>query len=172
MLLLPLLRPLALTLALAAGAVTGFAIRDLTKAPFDADAALGAGYVARVEPTRLTAFCPECEGGPMLDVQLGRQSDGTEDRVRRGVTTMAQLEAQCAARQAGCRIEGVAVEPAVGWLSTYRAGTRFAHTLVVLRDGDLLTMRSIAADSATARRNADILLRTLVPTIVGPPTRE
>ena len=168
----PLLRRFVGLLGLVIVPATGFAIHDLTKAPFDAQATLGEGYVARAEPRRLTVFCAECEGSPMIDVQLGRQSDGTEDRVRRGETTMAQLEAQCQARQAACRLSAVPVDPAVGWMTTYRAGAMYAHTVVVLRDGDLLTARSLAGDSMTARRNVDALLRTLIPVVVGDAPRD
>ncbi|MCC7054612.1 MAG: hypothetical protein IT355_15180 [Gemmatimonadaceae bacterium] len=147
---------------------TGFAIHDLTQAGFDPAAQLGAGYVARTEPARLTMLCAECAGAPMLDVRLGRQDDGTEGRVRAGTTTMADLEAVCRSRSPSCRIEAVRVAPAVGWMSSYRFGEQYAHTVIVLRDGDLLTIRSLAADSVVARRNADLLVARLVPAIVGP----
>ena len=39
---------------------------------------------------------------------------------------------------------------------------------IVLRDGDLLTIRSLAGDAATASRNARILVEALAPRIVGP----
>ena len=146
---------------------TGFATHDLTRVRFDATRALGAGYLARVEPQRMTFVCGECKGGPMLDVLLGRQDDGTEGRVRAGTTTMAELEAICQMRSPSCRIALVRVAPAVGWMSSYRLGAQFAHTVVVLRDGDLLTIRSIAGDSTVARRNADALVARLVPMVVG-----
>jgi hypothetical protein len=156
----------AIVLALVGGA-TGFAVHDFTQLRFDPDAAIAPGYLMRAEPERMTLVCSQCAGSPMIDVRLGRQDDGTEARVRAGATTMAQLEAQCQARDPACRIEAVKVAPAVGWLSSYRFGEQYAHTLVVLRDGDLLTVRSLASDRQAARRNADVLLEKLVPRVVG-----
>jgi hypothetical protein len=74
----------SLLLAAVWPSATGFAIHDLTKAPFDPTTALGMGYIARVEPTRLTMMCPDCIGSPTIDVQLGRQDDGTEGASVRG----------------------------------------------------------------------------------------
>ncbi|MBK6307055.1 MAG: hypothetical protein IPF87_23140 [Gemmatimonadetes bacterium] len=157
----------SLLLAAVWPSATGFAIHDLTKAPFDPTTALGMGYIARVEPTRLTMMCPDCIGSPTIDVQLGRQDDGTEGRFRAGTTTVSQLETACRAREASCRIERLQVEPAVGWMSSYRMGAQFAHTTVVLRDGDLLTVRTQASDSASDRRNADAMVVKLVRGVVG-----
>ena len=145
----------------------GFATHDLTSVRFDAKRTLGAEYLTRVERDRMTLACTECTGGPIIDVRLGRQDDGTEGRVRSGTTTMANLEAICQTRSPSCRIEAVRVTPAVGWMSSYRFGEQYAHTVIVLRDGDLLTIRALASDSTAARRNADALVAQLVPMIVG-----
>jgi hypothetical protein len=158
---------LALLLASSAPLPPGFAIRDLTKVPFDAAATLGGGYLSRVEADRMTLMCSDCAGRPVIDVRIGRQEDGTEGRVRDGTTTMAQLESTCKAREPSCRIEALRVAPAVGWMSSYRFGEQFSHTIVVLRDGDLLTIRSMSEDPVTARRNADALVGSLVRTVVG-----
>lgn len=58
--------------------------------------------------------------------------------------------------------------PAVGWISLYRTGAMSGATAIVLRDGELLTIRSLAGDAATASRNARILVEALAPRIVGP----
>ena len=158
---------LSVVIGLVPSLATGFAIHDLTKLPFEPATALGTGYLARTDSARLSMVCTGCTGYPMLDVLLGRQDDGTEGRVRSGVTTIAQLDATCKSRMASCRIDSVAVAPAVGWMSSYRLGAQFAHTIVVIRDGDLLTIRSLAGDSTVARHNADVLLTTVVPAIVG-----
>lgn len=145
----------------------GFAVRDLGTLAADAKAVLGGRYAARAEAARLTLMCPECEGAPMIDVLLGRQADGTEERVRSGATPIARLEALCRQRNPECRLTGLSVAPAVGWISLYRMGAMSGATAVVLRDGDLLTIRSLASDEATASRNARILVETLAPRIVG-----
>ncbi|CAO4152080.1 hypothetical protein GPNCGGLF_LOCUS3810 [Methylorubrum aminovorans] len=146
----------------------GFAVRDLTSVAAEAKTALGGRYAARAEPARLTLLCTECEGAPMIDVLLGRQADGTEERVRSGQTPVARLEALCRQRNPECRLTGLSVAPAVGWISLYRTGAMSGATAIVLRDGDLLTIRSLAGDAATASRNARILVEALAPRIVGP----
>ncbi|MFF8800849.1 MULTISPECIES: hypothetical protein [unclassified Methylobacterium] len=146
----------------------GFAVRDLTAIASKAKAALGSGYAARAEAARLTLVCTACEGSPMIDVLLGRQADGTEERVRSGQTPIARLEALCRQRSPECRVTGLSVAPAVGWISRYRMGTMSGATAILLRDGDLLTIRSLAGDEATASRNARTLVEALGPRIVGP----
>lgn len=160
---------LAVALLLAAGlsSAGGFAVHDLTQSTFDPAVSLGKEYLARSAADRITMVCTGCEGAPMLDVQLGRQTDGTEERVRTGVTTIGQLEALCRSRDPACRMEMVSVAPAVGWMSTYKLGAQYAHTVVILRDGDRLVIRSLSADQPSARRNVDVLLAKLVPEIVG-----
>lgn len=148
-------------------AATGFAIHDLTRLPVDAATILGPGYVARADSARIIMMCEGCAGTPLVDVRLGRQDDGTEARVRAGTTTVAQLEALCQRRDPACRMTALQVEPAVGWMSSYALGAQSAHTVVVLRDGDLLTIRTLSSDAAIARRNADLLVTKLVPVVVG-----
>jgi hypothetical protein len=146
----------------------GFALRDLTGLEPAAKSALGGRFAARAEAARLTLLCAACEGSPMIDVLLGRQADGTEGRVRSGETPIASLEALCRQRDPECRLTGLSVAPAVGWISLYRMGSMSGATAIVLRDGDLLTIRSLAGDAATASRNARTLVQALVPRIVGP----
>lgn len=146
----------------------GFAVRDLATVADEAKTALGGGYAARADAARLTLLCTACAGAPMIDVLLGRQADGTEERVRSGQTPIARLEALCRQRDPECRLTGLLVAPAVGWISTFRMGSMSGATAIVLRDGDLLTIRSLAGDAATASRNARTLVERLAPRIVGP----
>jgi hypothetical protein len=160
----PALRMLAVVLCTT---VPGFAHHDLTKLPVDPAAVLGEGFEARADSARVLMTCPGCAGAPIAEIRLGRQDDGTEARVRAGTTTPATLEGLCRQRDPACRIQGLDVSPAVGWMSSYRLGEQSAHTVIVLRDGDLLTIRSISTDAAVARRNAEMLVSKLVPVIVG-----
>ncbi|WP_020180774.1 hypothetical protein [Methylopila sp. M107] len=157
---------LALLTATAAHA-EGFAVRDLTSVVDEAKAALGPGFQHRAAPERLTLMCLTCEGGPMVDVLLGRQPDGTEQRVRSGETTFESLERRCKEREPACRLSGLDVAPAVGWITSYPMGKTFGATAVVIRDGDLLTIRSIASSANAARANAETLASKLAPQIVG-----
>jgi hypothetical protein len=157
---------------IAAGAqAEGFAQRDLRTVAGEAtaslEASLGGRIASRAEPGRLTLTCPDCAGGPMIDLLIGRQTDGTEERVRSGRTSMAQLEALCQARSPDCRLSGLPVAPAVGWITTYAIGRTAGSTAIILRDGDMLTIRSLASDGAIARRNAETLARSVAPRIVG-----
>lgn len=67
----------------------GFAIHDLTPIGNAAAAAFGPGYIFRAEPEPVSLHCPECNGGSMIAIPLRTQTDGTEERVRSGVNTMA-----------------------------------------------------------------------------------
>lgn len=146
----------------------GFAIKDLSQASAHAASALGGRFVHRAAPQRLTLSCPTCEGAPAVDILLGRQADGTEERLRSGQTSIARLQELCRAKNPECTISAVDVAPAVGWISAYRlGGAMWGSTAVVLRDGDLLTVRSIASDGAVARRNAETIVKAVAPKIVG-----
>ncbi|MEH3143818.1 MAG: hypothetical protein PGN34_00295 [Methylobacterium frigidaeris] len=153
--------------AATAARAEGFAARDLTTVADAARTALGGRFAARAEPRRLTLTCPECDGAPVVDLQLGRQTDGTEGRVRSGQTSVEQLEALCRARSPECRLSGLSVAPAVGWTSTYPLGAGAGATAVILRDGDLLTIRVLAGTRAVAAGHVETLVRTLAPRIVG-----
>lgn len=145
----------------------GFAVQNLTGLADDAKRALGDGYAARAEPQRLTLMCLGCPGGPMVDLQLGRQTDGTEERVRSGETSVAQLEALCRAKSPECRLSALGVAPAVGWISAYPIGKTAGATAIVLRGGDRLTIRAVAETSEAATRQVEALVRTVAPRIVG-----
>ena len=159
---------LGLFLLLASPALAeGFAVTDLTTLTAIPDDLLGGPTISRAQPARLTLLCLECGDGSAVDVLLGRQDDGTEGRVRSGETSVAELEALCRASDPACRVEGLAAGPAVGWISSHAIGGTFGNTAVILRDGDLLTIRSVGPDPATTRRNADAVVATLAPLIIG-----
>lgn len=145
----------------------GFALKDLSGLPVDGTLVGDGPYIGRAEADRLTLVCFDCPGAPQVDVQLGRQDDGTEDRVRSGETSFAKLEELCQARDPACRLDGLEVAPAVGWITRYGIAGQHGTTVVVLRGGDLLTIRVLAAEPAISREVADRLLVSLVPQIVG-----
>ncbi|MEJ6392317.1 hypothetical protein V8J82_03565 [Gymnodinialimonas sp. 2305UL16-5] len=148
-------------------AAQGFAIDDLRQLSVDTSAFPGSFTAEATSADRLTIACLDCEAFVAIDVRLGRQDDGTEGRVRSGETTIDDLAAICQARDATCQLEGVNVGQAIGWVTSFE-GMRPASTTVLLRDGDLLMIRAIAADVATARRIGEITRSVLAPTIIGP----
>lgn len=154
--------------ALSTGAqAQGFVAYDLTEvAPAMTDA-LGAGFVVRAESQQLTFACTACDGEPVIRLALSQQTDGTEQRVRSGTTKIADLDRICRESNATCRISALDVAPAVGWVSSYEAGGTFGATAILLRDGDMLTIRSIAKDGASAQRGVDALLPLVRARVVG-----
>lgn len=154
------------TLLASPACADGFAITDLTKAP-DMVPVLGAGFISKVEADRVTLVCFECPGAPMIDILMGRQTDGTEDRIRSGETTMADMQSICQAREPACKINGLSVESAVGFVSTYPVLGQNGSTTVVMLGGDMLTIRSVSADPAVASAHALTLQQNLIPAITG-----
>ncbi|WP_420137846.1 hypothetical protein [Sphingomonas sp.] len=159
--------PLLATLAASAVGARGFVIKDLISQGKAAAAALGSGFQLRSTPSRLILHCTRCPGEPVVDLVLGTQPDGTEDRVRSGKTTMADLERLCRTRSPQCRITALDVKPAVGWVSAYPIGERAGATAVIIRDGQLLTIRSVANEPAQTRRNIDQLIPLVRTRIIG-----
>ncbi len=157
------------TLFVASGAAAkGFATLDLTGVGSAAAAALGPGHAVRAEPRRLILLCETCAGEPVIDISIGNQTDGTEGRVRSSATSISDLELICRARNADCRVSALEVEPAVGWVSAYPLGETAGATAVIIREGDMLIVRSLAQDLVAARRGIDRLLPVLRDRIIGP----
>jgi len=152
--LLPLLAILAATSAQA----QGFGTSDLSRLGKRAAAALGPGFKFRAEPSRLTLACDACAGAPIVDVILGKQADGTEERVRSGATTIADLEELCRSRADACRVSALEMGAAVGWVSSYPSGDREGATAVIILDGQLLTVRALATSPGAARATITRLL--------------
>lgn len=159
---------LAALLLATPAAAEGFAITDLSALTIAPDILPGHTSISRVEPARATIMCTDCgDGLTAIDVLQGRQTDGTEARFRSGETTPAMLEAQCKARAPECTLSRIDVGPATGWITTYDSGGGAGSTVVLLRDGDMLTIRSLAADAKTAQANARTVTDALAPAIVG-----
>jgi hypothetical protein len=158
----------AAMIAVATGATAqGLAMKDLTGVGQAASSALGSGFDARAEPQRITLVCMTCAGTPIVDLLIGRQADGTEERIRSGTTSMADLQQICRTRSPQCTVAELDVAPAVGWVSGYPLGDRAGATAVIIRDGDLLTVRSLAQDTASARQSIDRLLPLIRTRVVG-----
>jgi hypothetical protein len=158
-----LLAVIVVALISAQARADGFGFRDLATIAPEVSVALGSGFSHRSERQRATLICPTCEGEPSIDIQLGRQTDGTEERVRSGQTPIAKLEALCQEKNPSCRLTGLDVAPAVGWITTYSMGSLFASTVVILRGGDLLTIRSLASSGEVAQSNAEKALKAVTP---------
>jgi hypothetical protein len=141
---------------------------DLEVVAQRAQAALGQGFRPQVgNRQRVVLMCASCGGVTMVTIQIGRQTDGTEDRLRGGQTTIADLERLCQANEPTCRIQRADSGSAVGWVSTYGGASASGSTLVLLRGGDMLTVRSIAPTQEAARENVQRLQRSVLPQIIG-----
>ncbi len=138
---------LALATLASPAVAEGFASRDLTSIAGRLSAVLGKGTQAKSAPQRVTLRCEECAGAPVVDITIGRQTDGTEQRVRAGQTTMAQFGEAVPGPKPDCRISAIQVAPAVGWVSSYSMGPMQGSTAVILRDGDMLVVRTVSADA-------------------------
>jgi hypothetical protein len=144
----------------------GFATRDLARLTKDMERILGPHFTSRTKDGQVALSCLSCAGSPIVGVAVGRQNDGTEQRVREGKTTIEQLRAQCRARDPSCELAALDVAPAVGWITSYRIGSMAGATAVIIRDGDLLTIRSLSDDPAMARANA-VKMTSFARRIIG-----
>jgi hypothetical protein len=145
----------------------GFASKDLTTIERAVTDALGTGFAVQADPNRLALACMGCAGEPIIGIELGRQTDGTEDRVRSGQTKAADLEKLCQARDPECKLSLLDAAPAVGWVSSWSLGSSAAATAILIKGGDMVTIRSVAQDAATARRNIDKLLPVVRGKLIG-----
>ncbi len=145
----------------------GFAVDDLRTVPVDASILTNGTFVAEATaPNRITFACLDCGTFAGIDVRIGRQDDGTEERMRAGLTTIDDIRAMCQANDPSCQLDGITSGRAIGWITTYD-GSVTGSTALLFLDGDLLTIRSIADDVATARANGDAVRAALAPAIIG-----
>ena len=160
---------LAVLLATPAAA-EGFRTRDLTTLDTETAPLPGGRFVRKAEPDRLTLLCIECAEITTVDIHVLRSTDGTEDRIRAGATTAEMMFALCKARDspsALCQgIERRDAGGAVGFLSRVALDASALETQTLYEDGDLLVIRAIAPDPATAAALGAAALATLVPQIV------
>jgi hypothetical protein len=145
----------------------GFATNDLTRIEAAVTSALGQGFDGRAEANRLTLTCSSCTGKPIIDILLGQQNDGTEKRLRSGETKISDLERLCQQNSPECRLLALEVAPAVGWITSYPIGDNAGATAIVIQDGDLLTIRSLAKSAETARHSIDRLMPLIRTHVIG-----
>ena len=159
---------LATALAVAASpAAADFAQRDLTRIEATTSGYAGGEYVSRAAPDRLTLMCVGCPTMQAVDVLVGRSTDGTGERLRRGETTAATMEATCRQRNPRCTLKTVEASGAVGIQSVWPMGGSAVSTVYLYEGSDLLTIRSIAGSEEAALANAARAIETLAPQIIG-----
>ncbi|WP_379920989.1 hypothetical protein [Erythrobacter sp. R86502] len=159
--------PLVALLAATGASAEGFAIADLTPIGDAAAAALGPGYIFRAEPKRVSLYCAECTGSPMIDILLGTDDYGAEESLRLGLTSAADVERKCRSRNAGCRIKALDIAPAVGWVSQYPRPRGDGATAYIMRDGQVLTLRVISSSTGTSSEVMERLLPLARRQIIG-----
>ena len=159
---------LMLSLWAQAALTQGFALHDLTRLAEASRTALGPEAAAQAAPLHLGVNCSSCRGAPTIELQLGRLTDGTEERVRSGRTSLGALETLCVRRNPDCRLSALPAGPAIGWLSVYALERGAGATAVILRGGDLLTIEARAADRGAAEDSVRRLTEAVLPRIVGP----
>lgn len=155
-----------LLLAMAQVHAAGFAVSDLSSIAADVNAALGTGFSHKAESKRILLMCTDCKGEHIIDIQIGRQDDGTEQRVRSGQTPISTLEKLCQGKNPSCELSKLNVAPAVGWISSWKMDPKQVSTVIIILDGDLLTIRSIASDN-TAQSYAEKTLAAVSHRLFG-----
>jgi hypothetical protein len=158
---------LSLLLTTDGASAEGFAIDDLTPIGDAAARALGPGYIFRAEPRRVSLYCAECTGSPMIDILLGTEDYGAEESLRLGLTSAADVERKCRSRNAGCRIKGLDIAPAVGWVSLYPRPRGDGATAYIMRDGQVLTLRVISSSTGTSSEVMELLLPLAREKVIG-----
>lgn len=159
--------PLVALLAATGANAEGFVIADLTPIGDAAAATLGPGYIFRAEPKRVSLYCAECTGSPMIDILLGTDDYGAEASLRLGLTSAADVERKCRSRNAGCQIKALDIAPAVGWVSQYPRPRGDGATAYIMRDGQVLTLRVISNSTGTSSEVMERLLPLARRQIIG-----
>jgi hypothetical protein len=146
----------------------GFASRELTAIVDQVRIAIDPKASVQATPLSLTMTCSPCRGSPTADIELGRLTDGTENRVRSGETSFAKLESLCIKQNPDCRLSALPASPAVGWITVYALGNGGGSTAVILRDGDVMTIQAKADSPGHAEDSVRALVQGIAARIVGP----
>jgi hypothetical protein len=146
----------------------GFASRDLTAIVDQVRIAIDPKASVQATPLSLTMTCSPCRGSPTADIELGRLTDGTENRVRSGETSFAKLESLSIKQNPDCRLSALPASPAVGWITVYALGNGGGSTAVILRDGDVMTIQAKADSPGHAEDSVRALVQGIAARIVGP----
>jgi hypothetical protein len=146
---------------------TGFAITDLRQVSEIAFAVPGNRYSRSVAANRLTLYCRSCRDTQSIDIVVGKSTDGTEGRFRSGETTIAMMQGICKSRQPNCTMEAIEINGAIGWVSRVQLGPLQMSTSILFKNGDMLTIRSLAGDRQTAFDNGRAAREQIAPSIIG-----
>lgn len=148
----------------------GLAVKDLQTLQVDPSPFRGGAFQAQATgPDRLTIFCTDCDQVNAIDISLGKSTDGTEDRYRSGETTIQKMREICQNNNATCELDAAEVGGAVGWVTSYQTAFSAGSTTVLFLDGDVLTIRALAADKETAIANGALAREKVAPLIVEGP---
>jgi hypothetical protein len=145
----------------------GFAVTDLVKIKNVGFSVKGKTFIRRVESERITLFCEDCPPIEAVDILLSKSTDSTEERYRSGETTLAKMEALCKAKEPDCSLSPLKLNGAVGWFSQTKAAGSAISTTLLFKNGDLLTIRSMAATPKAALENGKAVRDQIAPKIVG-----
>lgn len=130
------------------------------------------GWLVRKTANRIVMSCPKCPGFTAIDVQLSHVGDGTEARVRAGITIAKSMFNVCK-RNASINgtkcFSGAAVNlrRAVGFVTSVQISrVTYSATYVLWQRGARLVIRNVAPSRKTAealgRRTFKVIVNQIV----------
>lgn len=131
-----------------------FSTTDLTT--IDTSSFAEGEWLARKKKERILFLCQTCSDQVILDIQLQKAPDRTEDRIRSGQTTEKKMFDICKqnAAKTGSKcfsLKNSNIGKAVGFVtSTQLPNGTYTNTRTLWQDGKLMLVRAIAPSTKTA----------------------
>lgn len=146
----------------------GFQLRDLTRVEAEIAAAFDPEFYHWAIPGTMNLSCCGSEENQIVLIEIDRQSDEIGQQDRSDEAYISELEDVCTKSGIPCRIEEIQTGAGIGRLMSISLGGGMKGVNIVLvQDGDRLTIRSAAPDAERARENAQTALQALKNALRG-----
>ena len=146
----------------------GFKIHDLTTVEADVAAAFAPEFYHWAIPNTMHLSCCGNQENQIISIEIDRQTDEIGKENRADEAYISEMEDTCTNKGIPCQIEDIQAGTGIGRLMTISLGGGMKGANVILvRDGDRLTIRSAANDANTARKNAETALDALKNSLLG-----
>jgi hypothetical protein len=146
------------------------AFTDINLAAFarQVEATLAPGFRTReIRRDGISFYCQSCEQPTLIVVDVTRRPPRDFERLRSGVLSLDQIEAQCRARQPSCFLERADIADVMGLVTGVSAEPIAGVSLMLMRADSFMVVKSSAPTMQEARTNLDRLRRDVLPQFVS-----
>jgi hypothetical protein len=124
-------------------------------------------FTREIRHDGISFYCQSCEQPTLIVVDVTPRPPRDFERLRSGVLSLSQIEAQCRARQPSCFLERADIADVMGLMTGVSAEPMAGVSLMLMRANSFMVVRSSAPTMQEARVNLDRLRRDVLPQFVA-----